>query len=57
MKNARKIRVMIAEDHMVARIGVGTIVNAQPDMAVVAEAINGQQAVAHYRTHQSPTLC
>src|ERR1700685_3294632 len=52
MKNARKIRVMIAEDHMVARIGVGTIVNAQPDMAVVAEAIHGQQAVSHYRTHQ-----
>ena len=37
---------------MIARIGVSTIVNEQPDMAVVAEATNGQQAVALYREYQ-----
>jgi len=42
----------VAEDHLVARVGVTTIVNMQPDMRVVAEASNGQQAVELYRKHQ-----
>ena len=46
------IRILIAEDHMIARAGVGAIVNAQPDMQVVAEATNGQQAVALFRQHR-----
>jgi DNA-binding NarL/FixJ family response regulator len=46
------IRILVAEDHLVARVGVTTIVNMQPDMRVVAEAANGQQAVELYRKHQ-----
>jgi DNA-binding NarL/FixJ family response regulator len=46
-----KIRILVAEDHLVARVGVTTIVNMQPDMAVVAEAANGQQALELYRKH------
>jgi two-component system NarL family response regulator len=46
-----KIRILVAEDHLVARVGVTTIVNMQPDMTVVAEASNGQQAVELYRQH------
>ena len=45
------IRILVAEDHLVARVGVTTIVNLQPDMTVVAEASNGQQAVELYRKH------
>lgn len=45
----KKIRIMIAEDHLIARVGVASIINAQPDMTVVAEAVNGQQTVALYR--------
>jgi two-component system, NarL family, response regulator len=45
------IRILVAEDHLVARVGVGTIVNMQPDMAVVAEASDGQQAVEMYRKY------
>jgi len=45
------IRILVAEDHLVARVGVSTIVNLQPDMSVVAEASNGQQAVEMYRQH------
>jgi len=48
---SEKIRILVAEDHLVARVGVSTIVNMQPDMAVVAEAANGQQAVELYRKH------
>jgi len=43
------IRILVAEDHLVARVGVGAIVNMQPDMKVVGEASNGQQAVEMYR--------
>src|SRR6185295_18356502 len=46
---SEKIRILVAEDHLVARVGVSTIVNMQPDMAVVGEASNGQQAVEMYR--------
>jgi DNA-binding NarL/FixJ family response regulator len=52
VKRDAPIRVLIAEDHVIARVGVAAIVNAQPDMTVVAEATNGQQAMALYRKHQ-----
>src|ERR1019366_6343459 len=46
-----KIRILVAEDHLVARVGVTTIVNLQEDMTVVAEAANGNQAVEMFRLH------
>ena len=42
----------MAEDHVVARVGVATIVNSQADMVVIAEAINGGQAVEYYRKYR-----
>jgi DNA-binding NarL/FixJ family response regulator len=45
----QKIRILIAEDHLIARLGITSILNTQPDMTVVATAVNGQQAVALYR--------
>lgn len=49
MKSENPIRVLVAEDHLIARVGITTILNAQPDMAVVAEASNGQQAIEQYK--------
>jgi len=49
---SEQMRILVAEDHLVARVGVTTIVNMQPDMTVVAEASNGQQAVELYRQHR-----
>ena len=49
---SEKIRILVAEDHLVARVGVTTIVNMQPDMEVVAEASNGQQAVELFRSYR-----
>jgi len=46
------IRILVAEDHLVARVGVTTIVNMQADMQVVAEAANGQQAIEMFRKHR-----
>jgi two-component system NarL family response regulator len=50
------IRIVIAEDHLIARVGLGAIVNAQPDMSVVGEATNGLQAVAVYREHRPDVM-
>lgn len=53
----RPIRILIAEDHLIARVGVKTIVNMQSDMEVVAEAANGAQAVElHRKFHPDITL-
>jgi DNA-binding NarL/FixJ family response regulator len=49
MKKAQQIRVLIAEDHLIARLGVSAIINAQSDMLVVAEATDGEEAVSAYR--------
>lgn len=39
------IRVLLADDHEMVRIGVSAYLQAQPDMEVVGEAVNGQEAV------------
>lgn len=48
----RTIRILICEDHLIARVGLSAILNAQPDIEVIAEAVNGEQAVALYREHR-----
>jgi DNA-binding NarL/FixJ family response regulator len=40
-----KIRVLIADDHAVLRAGLKLLINAQPDMEVVAEAAAGPETV------------
>ena len=52
MSAENPIRIVIAEDHLIARVGVKTIINTQPDMTVVGEAANGMQAVELYRKHR-----
>lgn len=39
------IRILLADDHEMVRIGVSAYLQAQPDMEVVGEAINGKEAV------------
>ena len=39
------IRILIADDHPMLREGVLAVVEMQPDMTVVGEAANGDQAV------------
>lgn len=45
----KKIRLMLVDDHMVLRMGLVTATNGEPDMEVVAEADNGDEALAAYR--------
>jgi two-component system NarL family response regulator len=46
------IRVLIADDHSIFRQGLATIISRDPDMTVIAQAENGQQAIDLFRKHQ-----
>jgi len=39
------IRILIADDHTIVRSGVRLLLNAEPDIEVVGEALDGQQAL------------
>ena len=40
-----KLRVFLADDHAVLRSGLRLLINSQPDLEVVGEAGDGQEAV------------
>jgi DNA-binding NarL/FixJ family response regulator len=42
------IRVLCADDHRLMREGIARIVGVQPDMTVVAQASDGEQAVSQF---------
>ena len=44
-KNNRKIRVMLADDHLVVRMGLAAIISIERDMELVGEAADGLAAV------------
>lgn len=46
------IRILLADDHEMVRIGVSAYLQAQPDMEVVAEATNGKEAVDMSLVHK-----
>ena len=51
-QSTKIIRILIADDHPVVRQGLVAILQDQPDMDVVAEVDNGQQAIEQFRHHQ-----
>jgi two-component system, NarL family, response regulator len=56
MFGGEKIRVLVADDHPVVRTGLAAVLVQQADLELVAEAENGERAVALYREHQ-PDVC
>ncbi len=52
MTKARKIRILIADDHYIVRMGLVAIVNTEADMEVVAEAADGAQAIDLFEKHR-----
>ncbi|MEW9520384.1 response regulator [Streptomyces tubercidicus] len=46
------IRVLLADDQLLVRAGFKVLLDAQPDIEVVAEAADGQQALAAVREHR-----
>src|SRR5262245_35578128 len=49
---ASQIRIMVIDDQAVVRQGFVALINTVPDMSVVAEGTNGQQAIELYRQHK-----
>jgi DNA-binding NarL/FixJ family response regulator len=46
MTTPLKTRILVADDHPIVLRGLKTVLNAQPDFDVVAEATDGDEAVA-----------
>jgi DNA-binding NarL/FixJ family response regulator len=52
MKDQSNIRILVADDHYVVRMGVIAIINDGEDMEVVAEAANGIHAIELFKKHK-----
>jgi DNA-binding NarL/FixJ family response regulator len=46
------IRILAVDDHPLLRKGIAALVNGEPDMKLVAEASNGEEAVESFRLHR-----
>jgi two-component system NarL family response regulator len=55
MTNSKPIRILVVDDHFMVRMGLSASLNVEPDMEVVAEAANGEDALRAYREHR-PSL-
>jgi two-component system, NarL family, response regulator len=47
-----KIRLLLVDDHLVVRIGLRSLLEAQSDMCIVGEAAGGMAAIEAFDTHQ-----
>src|SRR5258708_491765 len=46
------IRILTVDDHPLLRKGIAALVNTEPDMKLIAEASNGQEAIEKFRSHR-----
>ncbi|HEY3914499.1 MAG TPA: response regulator transcription factor [Verrucomicrobiae bacterium] len=52
MKQDGQIGILVADDHFIVRMGLIALVNTEPTMSIVAEAVDGNQAVELYAKHK-----
>jgi DNA-binding NarL/FixJ family response regulator len=51
-ETSKRIRILTVDDHALLRKGIAALVNAEPDMELVAEATNGHEAIDKFRQHR-----
>ncbi|MBV9404577.1 MAG: response regulator transcription factor [Acidobacteriaceae bacterium] len=47
-----EIRILVVEDHHIVRQGLVALLNTVPDMKVIAEAMDGKEAIDLFRRHE-----
>jgi two-component system, NarL family, response regulator len=52
MNQSSPIHVLIVDDHVMVAQGLTTLLESQSDIAVIAQASNGHEAIALFRQHQ-----
>jgi len=52
MSQPARIRILCVDDHPVVRLGIARLVDVQSDMALVAEASNGREAIQQFQAHR-----
>jgi two-component system NarL family response regulator len=52
MTETAPIRVLVADDHLIVRVGLVSVIDSEGDMRVVAQAANGREVVAQHRFHR-----
>jgi DNA-binding NarL/FixJ family response regulator len=52
METTGRIRVLVVDDHPIVRVGIAAIINAQPDMATVAQTGTAEEAIQLFEKHQ-----
>jgi DNA-binding NarL/FixJ family response regulator len=52
MAGENPIRILCVDDHPILREGIAAILASEADMALVAEAGNGREAIEQFRTHR-----
>jgi two-component system, NarL family, response regulator len=50
--NPTPIRILTVDDHPLLREGIAALINGEPDMKLVGEASNGQEALDQFRLHR-----
>ena len=50
MSTSAEIRILVVDDHFIVRMGLVALINTEPNLKVVGEADNGEQAIERFQS-------
>lgn len=50
MNTTGKIRILIVDDHFIVRVGLRSLIDTEPNLAVIGEAGDGDEAIRQFKT-------